>query len=49
MVKVGDVCPLFFSPVKDKFGLDMDYIQKFHASDKIHRYSLMLLRKFQRA
>lgn len=36
MVKVGDVCPLFFSPVKDKFGLDMDYIQKFHASDKIH-------------
>lgn len=36
MVKVGDVCPLFFSPVKDKFGLDMDYIQKFHVSDKIH-------------
>ena len=36
MVKVGDVCPLFFSPIKDKFGLDMDYIQKFHSSDKIH-------------
>lgn len=36
MIKVGDVCPLFFSPVKDKFGLEMDYIQKFHSSDKIH-------------
>lgn len=36
MVKVGDVCPLFFSPVKDKFGLEMDYIQRFHTSDRIH-------------
>ena len=36
MVKVGDVCPLFFSPIKYEFGLDMDYIQKFHSSDKIH-------------
>ena len=36
MVKGGDVCPLFFSPIKYEFGLDMDYIQKFHSSDKIH-------------
>lgn len=36
MVKVGDVCPLFFSPIKNKFGLEMDYIQRFHTSDKIH-------------
>lgn len=36
MVKIGDVCPLFFNPIKDKFGIDIDYIQKFHSSDKIH-------------
>lgn len=36
MVKVGDVCPLFFSPIKNKFGLEMDYVQRFHTSDKIH-------------
>lgn len=36
MVKVGDVCPLFFSPIKYEFGLETDYIQKFHSSDKIH-------------
>lgn len=36
MVKIGDVCPLFFKPIKDKFGLEIDYIQKFHSSDKIH-------------
>jgi predicted transcriptional regulator len=36
MIKIGDVCPLFFNPIKDKFGLDIDYIQKFHSSDKIH-------------
>ena len=36
MVKVGDVCPLFFSPIKNEFGLEMDYVQRFHTSDKIH-------------
>lgn len=36
MVKIGDVCPLFFNPIKDKFGIDIDYIQKFHSSDHIH-------------
>jgi len=36
MLKIGDVCPLFFKPIKDKFGIDIDYIQKFHSSDKIH-------------
>ena len=35
MIKVGDVCPLFFNPIKDKFGIESDFIQKFHASDKI--------------
>lgn len=35
MVKIGDVCPLFFNPVKDKFAQDIEYIQKFHISDKI--------------
>ncbi len=35
MVKVGDVCPLFFNPIKDGFGPEADYIQKFHSSDKI--------------
>lgn len=36
MIKIGDVCPLFFNPIKDKFGIEIDYIQKFHSSDKIH-------------
>jgi hypothetical protein len=36
MIKIGDVCPLFFKPIKDKFGIEIDYIQKFHSSDKIH-------------
>lgn len=36
MVKIGDVCPLFFNPIRDKFGIEMDYVQKFHSSDKIH-------------
>lgn len=36
MVKIGDVCPLFFNPIKDKFGIEVDYIQKFYTSDKIH-------------
>lgn len=28
--------PSFFSPIKNKFGLEMDYVQRFHTSDKIH-------------
>jgi hypothetical protein len=36
MIKIGDVCPLFFNPIKDKFGIEIDYIQKFHSSDHIH-------------
>lgn len=36
MIKIGNVCPLFFNTIKDKFALDIDYIQKFHSSDKIH-------------
>lgn len=36
MVKIGDVCPLFFNPIKDKFGIEVDYIQKFYTSDNIH-------------
>lgn len=35
MIKIGDICPLFFSPVKDKYAIDVDYIQKFHTTDKI--------------
>lgn len=36
MVKIGDVCPLCFNPVKYHYGLESDYIQKFHTSDAIH-------------
>lgn len=36
MVKIGDVCPLFFNPIKDKFGIEVDYIQKFYTGDNIH-------------
>jgi hypothetical protein len=36
MIKIGDVCPLFFNPIKDKFGIEIDYIQKFYVSDNIH-------------
>ena len=32
---IGDICPLFFSPVKDKYAIDVDYIQRFHTTDKI--------------
>jgi hypothetical protein len=35
MIKIGDICPLFFSPVKDKYAIDVDYIQRFHTTDKI--------------
>lgn len=35
MIKIGDICPLFFSPLKNKFQQDIDYIQRFHANDNI--------------
>lgn len=35
MAKIGDVCPLFFSPIKDKFGIEGDYIQTFYTSDPL--------------
>lgn len=35
MIKIGDICPLFFSPVKDKYAIDVDCIQRFHTTDKI--------------
>lgn len=35
MIKIGDICPVFFDPIKDKFSRDIDYIQKFHTSDSI--------------
>lgn len=35
MLKLGDICPLFFSPMKDKFFRGIDYIQKFYTSDVI--------------
>lgn len=36
MVKIGDVCPLCFQPLKYVYGAESDYIQKFHTSDAIH-------------
>lgn len=36
MVKIGDVCPIFFSPIKYDYSAGSDYIQKFHSSDNIH-------------
>ena len=35
MIKIGDICPLFFDPIKNKFQQDVDYIQRFHANDSI--------------
>lgn len=35
MIKIGDICPLFFNPIKNEFQQDIDYIQKFHSSDTI--------------
>lgn len=35
MIKIADICPLFFSPLKYRYSRDMDYIQKFHTSDSI--------------
>ena len=35
MIKIGDICPLFFNPIKNEFQQDIDYIQKFYTTDKI--------------
>jgi hypothetical protein len=35
MIKIGDICSLFFSPLKNKFQQDIDYIQRFHTNDNI--------------
>lgn len=35
MIKIGDICPLFFNPIKNDFQQDIDYIQKFYTTDKI--------------
>lgn len=35
MIKTGDICPLFFNPLKNEFQQDIDYIQKFYTTDKI--------------
>lgn len=35
MVKIGDLCPLFFSPIKDKYGMESDYLQTFYTNDNI--------------
>lgn len=35
MVKVGDICPLFFDPIKDRFGIECGYTQHFHSDDRI--------------
>lgn len=34
MLKVGDICPIFFNPLK--YGIDKKYFQRFYISDKIH-------------
>lgn len=35
MIKIGEICPLFFSPIKNEFQQDIDYIQRFHTDDNI--------------
>lgn len=35
MIKIGDICPIFFNPLKDRYSRDIDYVQKFHTSDHI--------------
>ena len=36
MVKIGDVCPLFFNTLKYPFGVSGNYVQRFHSSDLIN-------------
>ena len=35
MIKIGDICPLFFNPIKNEFQQDIDYIQRFYTTDRI--------------
>lgn len=35
MIKLGDICPLFFSPIKDRYEQDIDYVQTFYKTDKL--------------
>lgn len=35
MLKLGDICPLFFNQQKEDFAIEVDYLQLFHSSDKI--------------
>lgn len=35
MGKIGDLCPLFFNPLKDKFSVECDYLQTFYTEDNI--------------
>lgn len=35
MVKIGDLCPLFFNPIKDRYSIESDYMQTFYATDNI--------------
>lgn len=35
MAKVGDLCPLFFNPIKDNFSVESDYVQTFYTDDNI--------------
>jgi hypothetical protein len=35
MIKIADVCPIIFNPIKDKFAVCSGYIQTFYTTDKI--------------
>lgn len=35
MSKIGDLCPLFFGPLKDRFSMSCDYVQTFYTTDII--------------
>lgn len=35
MIKIGDICPIFFPTIKDKYGVESDYIQHFYVTDTI--------------
>lgn len=35
MIKIGDVCPLFFRTLDYAFGVEGNYMQRFHSSDVI--------------
>lgn len=35
MIKIGDVCPLFFNTLKYPFGVEGNYMQRFHSGDHI--------------